>query len=269
MHNKSIKISAVGSVYKNCKSSWLNASLESLINQTEKLFEIILVIDGPITDSHEIVIESFKNHIVILRNNKNIGLAKSLNKAIEISKGNFIMRYDTDDINSLERVHVMSKLIYQNPEIDIFGTWVKEFGSSERIKKVPLDNSQIYSFLNFRVAMNHPTVFFKKNIWQKLDGYPENIFPEDYIFWLMAKKKGMKFINISELTVFMRTDENFYKRRNGISYIKEEIKYLKYSYENKLLSFKHILFQLLFKTTLRLLPIEVYKILINFVRKFK
>ena len=111
MANNKIKISAVGSVYKNCEANWLEESLISVINQSEKLFEIILIIDGPILNSHELVLEKFKNQIILLRNKVNIGLAKSLNKGIKISKGNIIMRYDTDDINYIHRVKIMSKLI--------------------------------------------------------------------------------------------------------------------------------------------------------------
>ena len=51
-----------------------------------------------------------------------------------------------------------------------------EFGYSKMIKKVPLENKKIYSFLNFRVAMNHSTVFFRKKVWSELGGYPENVF---------------------------------------------------------------------------------------------
>ena len=65
----------------------------------------------------------------------------------------------------------------------------------------------------------------------------------------------------------MRTDENFYLRRNGINYIRQELKYLKYSYENGLLNFWHIILQILFKTSFRILPVNSYKYLINLIRK--
>ena len=262
-----ITISAVGAVYHKCEPEWLEESLSSLINQSVDLDEIILVVDGPINSELEFSINKFFKKITVLKKKKNEGLAKALNYGISKSSSNYILRYDTDDINSLDRVKVQLDILKRNPKLDILGSWVKEFGESNLIRKSPLSNDEIYSYLKFRVAMNHPTVIFKKKVWQEIDGYPTNVFPEDYIFWLKAKKKNFIFENTSNCLVFMRTDIDFLERRRGYNYFKEELNYLLFCKKHKLLNTYDVIIQFFFKSIWRLLPIYIFKKIFYILRK--
>lgn len=262
-----ITISAVGAVYHKCKPEWLEESLFSLINQSVNLDEIILVIDGPINSKLELSISKFSKKITVFKKKENEGLAKALNYGISKSSCGYILRYDTDDINSLDRVKVQIDILKKNPKLDILGSWVKEFGQSNLIRKLPIYNDEIYSYLKFRVAMNHPTVIYKKKVWQEIGGYPTNVFPEDYVFWLKAKKHNFIFENTPKCLVYMRTDVDFLERRRGYKYFKEELKYLLFCKKHKLLNTYDVIAQIFFKSIWRLLPIFIFKKIFYVLRK--
>lgn len=154
-----------------------------------------------------------------------------------------------------------------NPNIDIIGSWIKEFGVSELTRQTPSSNSEVYELMNLKCPVNHPSVMFKKQVWVKNDGYDVNVFPEDYFFWLKARFNKMTFHNIQESLVLMRTTEDFYRRRSGVNYLFKEIKFLIVAYRNSLIKLKFVLFQILIKIPIRLLPNYLFIIIYKKMRK--
>lgn len=260
-------ISAVGAVYSGDNPDWLNEALMSLLNQTVLLNEIILVVDGEINSELNNTIQSFKNKLKVIRVKSNKGLANALNEGINRATGKWILRYDADDINEPYRVEKLLKRIESNSEIDILGSWIKEFGYSNRIRKVPESSTDIYRFMNLRSPINHPSVMFKKSVWVKVNGYKTNLFPEDYFFWLEARKHEIKFTNLAIVLVHMRTNDKFYKRRSGMKYLKNEVKMLTLAKNQNLLSTKYYFLQIALKSIIRLLPSILIARIYNSFRK--
>lgn len=260
-------ISAVGAVYSGDNPDWLNEALMSLLNQTVLLNEIILVVDGEVTSELNHTIQSFINKIKVVRIKNNKGLANALNEGINQATGKWILRYDADDINEPYRVEKLLKHIESNSEIDILGSWIKEFGHSNKIRKVPESNTDIYRFMNFRSPVNHPSVIFKKTVWVKVNGYKTHLFPEDYFFWLEARKHKIKFENLPLVLVHMRTNDSFYRRRSGMKYLKNEAKMLRLAKNQKLLSNKYYFLQIALKSIIRALPPILISRIYNSFRK--
>ena len=97
-------VSVIMAVYNNEKT--LPEAINSILSQTYKCFELIIVDDCSSDDSMEVIKDYAKqdDRVVLIKNEMNLGLPISLNKAIKISKGDYIVRMDGDDICSVDRL---------------------------------------------------------------------------------------------------------------------------------------------------------------------
>ena len=96
----SVKLSVVMSIYKE-PVEWMRQSIDSILNQTFTDFEFVIVNDNPIRSENRDILDEYSKkdfRIIVLSNDENIGLTKSLNKGLRISKGKYIARMDADDI---------------------------------------------------------------------------------------------------------------------------------------------------------------------------
>ena len=121
MPESSPLVSVIMSVYNGEK--YLSKAIESILNQSYRNFEFIIVDDASTDSSLEIINEYLKidNRIIILSNNVNIGLGSSLNKAIQFSSGEFIARMDSDDISIPDRLEKQINYLLEHKNIHILG----------------------------------------------------------------------------------------------------------------------------------------------------
>lgn len=178
-------ISVIMPIYN--ADSYLENSIKSILAQSYSKFELILINDGSYDKSEEII-NSFKDkRIKYLKNEKNKGIVYSLNKGIEISKGEYIARMDSDDIALYNRFEEQINFLKKNLDIDICGTNFYRFGSNLKLKKIKLEekNKEIMSNLLFNSPLCHPSIMMRKKIFENGKKYDEN-FPgmEDYKLWI-------------------------------------------------------------------------------------
>ncbi len=111
------KISVVMPVY-NTKEEWLREAIESILNQSYKDFEFIIIDDGS-DKSIEPIVNSYNDARIVLIRQENLGIAKSLNYGFKISKGEYIARMDSDDISLPERFEKQVNFLDKNPQISV------------------------------------------------------------------------------------------------------------------------------------------------------
>ena len=222
-------ISIIMSTYKE-EENLLRESIESILNQTYKDFEFIIILDHPENDLHKRIIEKYSkidNRIRFFVNEKNIGLTGSLNRGLSLAKGEYIARMDADDISlpySLER---QLEYIKKN-QYDLIGgitQMIDEDGNSiYSIQKVPTDFNKIKKALRYGQCIAHPTWLGRKEVFDYLNGYRNIPFCEDFDFTLRVVLNGFKISNLNETVLKYRMTKNSISRNN----LYDQYLYMKY-----------------------------------------
>ena len=167
--------------------TFLPAALESVLSQSFRDFEVLLIDDGS-TDATPTIADSFasRDNRIRVIHQKNQGLAMSLNRGLELARGEFIARMDADDECLPERFERQVQFLRAHPDVGICGTWMKVIGSKKGgIWKHPSDDASIKSRLMFRTALCHPTVMARRNLFDQhgLRYDPSHRHTEDYDLW--------------------------------------------------------------------------------------
>ena len=227
-------ISVLLSVYINDNLTDFKKALESVyLNQIYKPSELVIVFDGSVLESIEQYIKSKISEnwpIVIVKIPINVGLGKALNLGLQKCKYDLIARMDSDDISVKERFLIQKNFFIANPEIDILGGYIEEFNESgvtmyDRL--VPLTDNDIIKTLNYKNAMNHVTVMFRRSRLSLVGNYEERFHSfEDYGTWLKAIN-SLKFANLPIIFVSVKVNSDFSKRRSGWKYFKREFNFFK------------------------------------------
>jgi glycosyltransferase involved in cell wall biosynthesis len=237
-----LKTSVLISTYKNDNIKFLERAIDSIINQTKKPDEIVIVVDGPIPKENFLLLNEYseKNKkIKIIECKKNIGLGLALRKGVEECTNELILRMDSDDISRNDRIEKLYKKIVKE-EYDIVGSNITEFIDDENnivsIRTVPEKDTEIKKYLKKRCPMNHVSVIFKKESVLKVGNYESLLYNEDYLLWIKMAQAEMKFYNIQENLVNVRVGQDMYKRRGGKIYFRSEKKIQDYMLKNKIIS---------------------------------
>jgi glycosyltransferase involved in cell wall biosynthesis len=196
----SIETSVIMPVFNT--ESYLREAIESVLNQTYKDFEFIIINDGSTDDSLS-VIKSFDDNRIKLISQKNKGIIASLNKGLEIAKGKFIVRMDSDDISLPERFEKQVKLM-KSQNIDICGgnyMTINNSGILLKLYSTPRTHELCTLSLMSKVPFAHPSVIMRKDFLKKHNlRYGQSIEKkaEDLDLWIRIHEKGGRFFNIDE-----------------------------------------------------------------------
>lgn len=230
-------ISVIMSTYKE-DEKLLRESIESILNQTYKDFEYIIILDYPDNDVHKSVIEEYAlkdDRIHFYINEKNMGLTDSLNRGLSLCHGEYIARMDADDISLPDRLERQMKYLEKN-HYDLIGgitEMINENGSLlYSIKSVPTDPKKINKALRYSQCIAHPTWLGKKEVFEKNAGYRHMPLCEDYDFTLRAVLNGFVISNLNEPVLKYRMTSNSISRSN----LFEQYLYMSYitnEYKNK------------------------------------
>lgn len=230
-------ISVIMSTYKE-DERLLRESIESILNQTYKDFEYIIILDYPDNDVHKSVIEEYAikdDRIHFYINEKNMGLTDSLNRGLSLCHGEYIARMDADDISLPDRLERQMKYLEKN-HYDLIGgitEMINENGSLlYSIKSVPTDPKKINKALRYSQCIAHPTWLGRKEVFEKNAGYRHMPLCEDYDFTLRAVLNGFVISNLNEPVLKYRMTSNSISRSN----LFEQYLYMSYitnEYKNK------------------------------------
>lgn len=210
------KISILMGVY-NAESSVESAVL-SIEQQTVTDFEFLICDDGSTDGTWNLLCclsDQFEN-IVLLRNEYHKGLAYSLNRCIEVSRGTYFARMDADDTCLPDRFEQQLKFLEAHPEFDLVGTqciFVYDDGKKYFFDKPEYPTADV---LPLKTPFVHPTVMFRRRVFEKLGGYnvsEQTMRCEDLELWYRFFNAGLKGYNLQSYLYNKRQGKVNYQQR--------------------------------------------------------
>lgn len=211
------RISVLIGIY-NCASTLVEA-LDSLYTQTYRDFKIILCEDGSTDDTYAVAKEYAEKHanIVLIRNEKNMGLNYTLNRCIEHADTEYCARMDGDDISLPTRFEKEIEFLDKNPEYAVVSCpmiYFDENGDYRTGKANPYPDKN--DFVK-GTPICHAPCMVRTDVLKTVGGYTDDLLlrrVEDYHLWFKIYAAGYKAHNLQEPLYKMRDDRNAYVRRN-------------------------------------------------------
>lgn len=177
------RVSAIMSVYN--AADYLREAIDSILNQSFTSFEFIIV-DDCSSDGSAGIVESLSDpRIRLIRNDVNLGLAKSLNTALGLARGDYIARMDSDDVSLPRRLEKQVAFMDSHPEVGVSGTWIRYFGAGQAVLRLPTDHDTLAAAMIFGPHLVHPTVMMRRSLVEKYDLQYDAAFKrsQDYDLW--------------------------------------------------------------------------------------
>ena len=264
--------SVLQSVYKNDNPAFLAESLKSIAENTVLPTQVVLVKDGLLPAELEAVITEWqaKLPLKVVGYEENRGLAYALNLGLQFCDYEIVARMDSDDIAYMNRFEKQIAFIEQNPQIALCSGYISEFDTDKMkpksIRRVPLLQEEIISYLKSRNAFNHMAVAFRKSAVVAAGGYQEVPYFEDYDLWIRMVQKNYGVANIPELLINARVGNDMIGRRHGLAYAKHEIFFLKRQVKSGFLRKKEYFKLIMKRVPIRLLPKRALKIVYKLLR---
>ena len=260
--------SVLMAVYHNDEKKQFYTALSSVTKeQTLAPNQVVIVCDGlvPWFDDNEVKKLYSDFFIEIYKLHKNSGLGIALCYGLAKCRFEYVARMDSDDISVPSRFQRQINYLKKNENLALLGSSVREFNekSELQIKKPPISWEEIIQYSKVRNPFNHPTVIFKKKIIEAVGSYRDMPGFEDYDLWLRVIEANYKVENLSEITVFMRTSEQFYDRRRGRRYSTSELSFCQKMYKESNFTFSNAVVFLSIRFIARLLPAFFLKKLYN------
>lgn len=226
-------------VYGKDNPIWFRNAVESVLNQTVKPTEIVLVVDGPVTDAVDNVIRAYEVNPLfkIIRFKENQGHGNARRAGLAACTCELVAIMDADDISVPNRFNKQLVLFEQDSVLDIVGGNISEFidDTTNVVGKrvVPQKDSEIKTYMKKRCPMNLVSVMFKKSSVEQVGGFIDWYCEEDYYLWIRMALAGMKFANVEDVLVNVRVGKDMYQRRGGWKYFVSEMRLQKFMLKNK------------------------------------
>ena len=200
--------------------AYLRRALDSMLEQTFTDFEAVVINDGIKDASYNMLLEyaARDSRIRLIENEVNLGLAASLNRGIEVCRGKYIARMDTDDICLPDRLEKQVEYMDSHPDIMFAGAWADSFDNDEneitvnwRPVMCSREEYRIRLFFSNDPLLLHPTVIFRKSFLQKNSLYysedPLYRYSEDYEMWTRCADYGAAAV-IEQVLLKYRNAQN-------------------------------------------------------------
>jgi glycosyltransferase involved in cell wall biosynthesis len=203
---KNPKVSVILPAYNAEK--YIAETIESILNQTYKDFEFIIVNDCS-TDSTKEIIENFAKQdkrIRLVSNDRNLKVSKTANKGIELANGEYIARTDSDDWSYPDRLEKQLKFMESNPEVVLLSGNMEICDATLNIKNqthFPTTNDEIIKVILQYNPTVHSAMMFKKETFKNVGGYGGINSSEDYLLLMKMASKG-KIANLDDVLIKYR-----------------------------------------------------------------
>ncbi len=258
--------SVLMSVYDKEKPEYLKQSIESMLNQTVKPEQFVIVEDGPLNKELKNIISDYnkKNYemFTVIKLRENGGLGNALNIGIDACRNELIARMDSDDISLPERCEKQLKRFEKNSNLAIVGSNIDEFWDNpEEIKNsrvVPSDYKTIKKKIGRIQPFNHPTVMYRKSEVVRCGKY-ELMEKNDRELFSRMIFMGCIAENINESLLLYRSNKDNYKRRKSWKYCKSTIDVSVQIWKRKHCTFGDLMYVITGQLLLFVLPLPLMK----------
>ena len=253
---------------------YIETAMESILSQSYQNFEFI-ILDDASTDSTLNILKAIRakdKRIILIQNKKNLGVTKSLNKALESAKGRYIIRMDADDWSYPDRFKLQVELMIQHPDVVVSGSYIKVCDknlNTKYLRKYHLNDASIRKHLFRYSPFAHPATIWKADILKR-ERYDERIgICQDYELYFRIGKLG-KFMNLDKPLLKLRMHSSSVSTRISNYQLKATVlirlsAVLLYGYYmspfDKLYNFLQELF-------VSLIPVKLRFFLFNLLRRF-
>ena len=188
---------------------YLREAMDSMLSQSFKDFELIVLNDCSPDNAEEILDIYDDPRIVRYKGEKNAGLSNVLNVGIEMARGKYIARMDSDDISLPQRLQVQVDYLDKHPEVDLVSVGMRLFGAKEGtwIREINPEKVKIEAL--FHSPVLHASSVWRKDAFEKrgLRFRQEMVPAEDYDLWVRAMLRGLKLVNLPEVLYEYRIHE--------------------------------------------------------------
>jgi Glycosyl transferase family 2 len=202
------RVTVLMSVYNG--ERFLGEAVAGILSQTYTDFELLIVDDGS-TDGSRALASSFEDpRIRLLVNSRNLGLARSLNRGLEVARGEYVARQDADDFSEPERLAKQVAYLDEHPETALVGsgyTEVDSDGAEIGRRELPRDYREILWSLGFYCPFVHSAVMFRRSVVPGVVGpYDESlVYSMDYELWRRVAAR-LPVANLGDTLVRHRTN---------------------------------------------------------------
>lgn len=176
---------------------YIRETIDSVLNQTYQNLEFIIVNDGSVDSTSQIINSYDDKRIISLNLTKNQGVSNARNMGTDLSKGEFIAFCDADDLYDPGRLQTQLDFLTRNPTVDVCGSYfiVLENGQETLIKH-PLTDQEIKEHFFTGNCIGQPSVMGKSSVFRKYKYNPELQASEDYDLWARMATDGVVFANL-------------------------------------------------------------------------
>lgn len=182
-------------------ADYLREAMDSMLNQTFTDFELIVLNDCSPDNADEILDAYTDPRIVRYRGEKNQGLANVLNVGMDMARGKYIARMDSDDISHPNRLQVQVDFLESHPEVDLCSAGMHLFGACDETWSRPSDTKTAKVTALFYSPILHASSVWRKSSFDDfgLRFRQEMVPAEDYDLWCRALSLGVQMVNIADV----------------------------------------------------------------------
>ena len=192
-------VSILMPIYKT--APYLREAMDSILSQTFSDYELIILNDCSPDNADEILDTYADSRIVRYKGEKNVGLSNILNVGIEMARGKYIARMDSDDVSLPDRLRIQVDYMEAHPDIDLVSVGMQLFGAKDDIWVRETNPEKVK--IN---ALFHSPILHASSVWRR-ERFEENglrfrqemVPSEDYDLWTRALVKGLKLVNLPQV----------------------------------------------------------------------
>lgn len=198
-------------------------AIQSMLDQTVRTDDFVVVCDGPLTAALDGVLEGFVSRYPglfrVVRLPKNVGGGLAGNAGVAACRNELIAKMDSDDISVPDRCEKQLARFAANPELTVLGGIIEEFdnqtGKVISVRVTPTDNAGIRRYARRRNPINNVTAMYRKSAVLAAGGYRDLRRGEDYDLYLRMLINGCYAENLPDTLVKVRTDAGDFRRRTS------------------------------------------------------